>query len=333
MGSDKAKAIKDAKALNAHIYASASLTVNILAAHPETPKLSAVILRHIELCEIKRQRGKLADNTLKTKRSIGEAIRKQFEGREIGDVSVRDLASFIAGYAEAGKERMAQAVRSEAIEIWKTAIAEGWITDNVPERTRTVDVEVKRERLTLDAYRAIRAAADSLEPWIGLSMDLAMVTAQRREDIALMEFRERDISTAWVGDGHLWVIQQKTGNCVCIPLDLRLDVLGLSVGEVVNRCRDRVVSKFLLHHRRNYVGVQAGGQVWKDTVSRGFQRARDLSGLEWETPPTFHEMRSLSIRLYADQGVNVQALAGHKDAATTALYRDLRGAEWIKVSA
>lgn len=333
MGTDRASAVADAKALNAAIYAGMSRVRVIEGAKPSTPKLSAVILKHLELCDQRLARGKLAANTIRAKRSNTKAL-APLAAKPIGEVTVRDIAELLESYVQTGRERMAQAVRSEAVEVWKTAIAEGWANDNIPERTRTVDVEVKRERLTLDAYLKIREAADTLEPWVGLSMDLAMVTAQRREDISLMEFRQRNDATAWVQDGSLWVIQSKTGNRVCIPLDLRLETLGLSVGEAVNRCRDRVVSKFLLHHRRNYVGVQAGGPVWKDTLSRGFKRARDATGLEWEgMPPTFHELRSLSIRLYAEQGVDVQALAGHKDAATTALYRDVRGAEWIKVSA
>lgn len=49
------------------------------------------------------------------------------------------------------------------------------------------------------------------------------------------------------------------------------------------------------------------------------------------TPPTFHDLRSLALRLYHDQGVNAQALAGHKSADMTSVYRDVRGDEWVKV--
>ena len=118
-----------------------------------------------------------------------------------------------------------------------------------------------------------------------------------------------------------------------IPLDLRLNALNLSVGDVVNRCRDNVVSKFLLHHRLNVGVAQAGGQIWKDTISRGFQRARDLTGMEWDSPPTFHELRSLAARLYHEQGIDPQALLGHKDASMTAIYKDSRGADWVRVKA
>ncbi len=48
-------------------------------------------------------------------------------------------------------------------------------------------------------------------------------------------------------------------------------------------------------------------------------------------PPTFHELLSLSIRLYHDQGINAQALAWHKSADMTSVYRDVRGDELVKV--
>lgn len=340
MGADKAQAIADAKALNAIIAQGmaqarvAGITNSVTVTPTLTPKLSAVILKHLELCDIRLSRGKLSQNTLKSKRSHGEAIRRTLGDKSIGEVTVKDFAALLASYVDQGKDRAAQAIRSEAIEIWKTAIAEGIVSDNIPAKTRSVDVSVKRERLTLESYLKIRQSADGLESWISLSMDLAMVTAQRREDISMMEFKPREGASAWVQDGSLWVIQRKTGNRVCIPLSLRNEALGLSVGEVIAECRDRVVSKYLLHHKKGRHFVKPGDPVWRDTLTKGFAKARDLTGLEWNgTPPSFHEMRSLAIRLYAEQGVDVQALAGHKDAATTALYRDVRGAEWIRVSA
>ena len=57
-------------------------------------------------------------------------------------------------------------------------------------------------------------------------------------------------------------------------------------------------------------------------------------GRNWEgkTPPTFHEIRSLSERLYSRQGdVRTQELLGHRDPRMTAVYHDVRGAEWVRV--
>jgi hypothetical protein len=39
---------------------------------------------------------------------------------------------------------------------------------------------------------------------------------------------------------------------VRLSLQLHLDALGISVGDVVSRCRDIVVSPYLLHHVRNH---------------------------------------------------------------------------------
>lgn len=74
MGTDKEAAIKDAKALNAIIAQdmARARVASITSPVADTPLLSAVILKHQELCEIRHQRGKLAVNTIKSKRSHGE---------------------------------------------------------------------------------------------------------------------------------------------------------------------------------------------------------------------------------------------------------------------
>lgn len=332
LGTDKARAVADAKALNAVVLAgmAQSRIQSIANPVPDTPKFSAVLLRHAELCELKHSRGKLAYNTLKTKRSHGEALRRKFGDKPIGGIGVRDFVAFFESYVEAGKERAAQGIRSEAIEVYKTAMAEGWITDNVPEKTRTIDVAVKRARLSLENWLKVREVARGLEPWIGLSMDLAILTAQRVEDLSKIEAKPRKGATAWVEDGSLWVIQSKTGNRVCIPLSLRLDAIGLSLADVVKRG----FHKTLIYHTRAYNNAPIGSPCTKQVISKAFTRCVRAAGIEWEagkTAPTFHEQRSLSIRLYREQGIDAQVLAGHKDAATTAIYEDSRGSEWLRV--
>ena len=70
-----------------------------------------------------------------------------------------------------------------------------------------------------------------------------------------------------------------------------------------------------------------------ETLTEMFAESRDACGLGTGAhPPTLHEIRSLSLRLYDAQGVNVQALAGHRSAEMTAIYRDVRGSEWVRVS-
>lgn len=89
-----------------------------------------------------------------------------------------------------------------------------------------------------------------------------------------------------------------------------------------------------LDHPAHAGRARPGAKVRDMTLGQAFAEARDAAGVAvaGKTPPTFHEIRSLSLRLYHDQGINAQALAGHKSADMTAIYRDVRGDEWVKVS-
>ena len=159
-------------------------------------------------------------------------------------------------------------------------------------------------------------------------MLLAIVTGQRLGDIGKMKF-----SDIW--DGYLHIEQTKTGARLAIPLSLRCEVLGMTLEDVVSRCRDRVLSKYLIHHFRSTSSAVRGEAVLDNTITWAFTQAREKTGLKWNngTPPTFHEQRSLAERLYRDQGIDTQRLLGHKNQAQTDKYNDDRGKDWMVVEA
>lgn len=329
LGIDQTTAITDAMALNAAIYASirSAKLAALVRPQSDSPRIGRVILRHLELCE----KRKLAKNTLTNKGVTCRAWEKALGSDTLlGSITVRNLVEVLDTYAD--RPRMAQVMRSAAIDIWKDAMQEGWISDNLPAKTRANTVEVQRSRLTLEDFKKIHAIALTMpDAWIARSMELGIVTAQRREDIANMEFRRGKESTAWLEEDALCVVQRKTGTKLRIPLDI--GILGMTIGSVIKACRDNVVSNLFVHHQRPRTLSKPGDRVWKDTITKGFTRVRDLAGVKGEEgkePPTFHELRSLSIRLYAEAyGPEfAQAIAGHKDASMTAIYRDVRGAEW-----
>ncbi|WP_412179170.1 tyrosine-type recombinase/integrase [Yersinia pseudotuberculosis] len=83
------------------------------------------------------------------------------------------------------------------------------------------------------------------------------------------------------------------------------------------------------------LSTNRGGFVAERTMTEGFMNARLKSGLQWKgTPPSFHEIRSLSARLYTDAkgGEFAQHLLGHKSAQMTAKYQDSRGSEWDDIT-
>lgn len=122
----------------------------------------------------------------------------------------------------------------------------------------------------------------------------------------------------------------KTGMRLALPLTLRCDAIGITLKEVIDGCRDRILSPYLIHSRHQ----KQPKPMSKDNLSDYFAKARDLAGIippAGKTPPTFHEQRSLSERLYRAQGIDTKTLLGHKVQATTDRYNDTRGQEWVKL--
>jgi integrase len=246
--------------------------------------------------------------------------------RDFSTLDVADFAGAVQPLVDDGKTSTAKSYRQWLIDCVRESMADGWRKDNPAEATRRVDHTVMRARLELEVLLRVYAAAK--QPWLRNSIALALVSGQRRED-ALTAKR------ADVRDGHWWVEQGKTKSRVAIPLTLRLDAFGMSLGDVIKQCNSTgVLSHYLIHQTRQLEHSPRGGVVHPASVTRGFQDAVKSLGIDWgdNSPPSFHEIRSLSKRLYdAQGGVNTKQLLGHKSTASSDKYQDARGA-WVKVS-
>ncbi|WP_346775673.1 hypothetical protein [Erwinia sp. JH02] len=108
----------------------------------------------------------------------------------------------------------------------------------------------------------------------------------------------------------------------------------MSLREVIAICRDSILSPWILHQRHSQGNCKPGEKLKKHSITITFSRARDKSELSWSsgTPPSFNEQRSLSERLYRDQGIDTQTLLGHKSRSMTDKYNDDRGKEWTVVA-
>lgn len=130
------------------------------------------------------------------------------------------------------------------------------------------------------------------------------------------------------------LVLELTGCRVAIPLSLRCMAIDISLREVIAQCRDAVVSKYLVHFRHSTSQAVRGDKVSASSITTTFKKARNHCGLTWAegAAPTFHEQRSLSERLYREQGLNTQKLLGHKSQKMTDRYNDDRGKDWIIVA-
>jgi enterobacteria phage integrase len=274
-------------------------------------------------------------------RDFADATRRQYSSfnRRIVDmlgadtlvkaVTALQISEGLAKIVAEGKARTAQCFRVFARDWFREAIVQGWRDDNPVRDTKiAVKVMVKRARLLFPVFMQVYEAEKL--PWARNAYALLLVSAQRREDACGAKF------TAFKNGG--WWLKQASEKSdephrIFIPLTLRLEAFGMSLQDVVSQCRRTdVASPYLVHHCRSNGKTKRGAPVWRDTLSKQFSKTLATLGLDFgdKEPPTLHEIRSLSERLYADQGgVATQHLLGHNEPETTAVYHDSRGSEWV----
>ncbi|CNL04391.1 tyrosine-type recombinase/integrase [Yersinia aldovae] len=316
VGSDKRDAINQAVDANMQLMASDTVKLVDRISGETEMTLHSWLVRYEEIVNA---RG-LKKSTLVNYKSWMGIFKASFNDTSLSSVTTKDIAEFLNEHVSQGKAASAKLMRGALLDLFREAMSEGHIIANPVEATRSPKVEIKRSRLTLESYRKIRQSADSLPPWAGLSMDLALVTGQRLGDICKLRWED-------VHDDKVWIIQKKTQAKLSIPLLISIDVVSLK--SVINKCRSQFGNtEFVLSTNR-------GGFVAERTMTEGFMNARILSGLQWDgTPPSFHEIRSLSARLYTDAKGSefAQHLLGHKSAQMTAKYQDSRGSEWDDIA-
>ncbi|WP_313683770.1 phage integrase Arm DNA-binding domain-containing protein [Pantoea sp.] len=290
-------------------------------------RLFAWIERYEQICNERIQAGEIAKSTGRALIQSARLLGRRLPDVRLRSVDTKSLATIIDEYKSHGKNRMAQILRANWIDLFKEAQHAGEVDQgyNPALATRKVNAKVKRARLSFDDWQQIYdAAKNSLPPAASNSMLLALVTGQRRADIIKMKF-----SDVW--DNHLHIQQSKTGAKIAIPLTLHCNEVGITVGEAIAICRDRILSPYMIHHVRNNRDTKPGDPLSEVSISHYFLKARIAAGVmsaKDQTPPSFHEQRSLSERLYRSQGIDTQILLGHKSIAMTEKYNDDRGADW-----
>lgn len=259
-------------------------------------------------------------------RSIDKKIAEALGDIPCGDLTTKAIAEFIEGVYATGKHRTALKIRSRLTKVCKRGIALGWMSSNPAEATENLKVKVKRSRLTMETFKKILAKAPEVNSWIENAMLLALVSGQDRSTVA------RWTRASIEGDVAV-VHRTKTEVRIAIPLDLRMDAIGMSLRDVIAKCRSTgVVSQYVIHHTTSAGPMKRGDPVRIRSVSVAFAAARRLAGIPEEGAPTFHEIRSLAKRTYVEQGnVDTKALLGHMSDSAANLYADPRGIAPIKV--
>ena len=334
LGTNEAEAIAIATEANTRMAEQRTRQILAISDRIATSKGKAITTstwldRYQAIQNDRLKSGDIKLNTYKQKAKPVSLLRERAGLKLISAVDVRDIAQLLDEYIAAGQPRMAQVVRSVLIDVFKEAQHYGEVPPgyNPALATKQPRRKITRQRLSLEEWKKIFDIADASHRYMGNAMLLALVTGQRLGDISRMKF-----SDIW--DDHLHVVQEKTGSKIAIPLSLRLNAINWSLRDVVARCRDYAVSPYLVHFFRSTSQAERGAQVKSNTLTMNFSKARDLAEINWGegSPATFHEQRSLSERLYKEQGLDTQKLLGHKTQQQTDRYHDDRGKGWSKVA-
>ncbi|MGE8318325.1 MAG: tyrosine-type recombinase/integrase [Comamonas sp.] len=265
-------------------------------------------------------------NTAKSNRSLDKKIIAQLGGMTCLGLTVAHCAKFVEDELATGRARSAQALRSRLFAVCKRGQQLGWLESNPAEPTMKPEAKTRRERLTMDQFKAILAKAPEAADWLSGAMLVALLSGMDRDTLAKLERKA-------IGTDALTILRGKTKVWIEIPLHIRMDAMDMTLRDAIAACRSNVVSKYVIHHRKTYrKEVKAGSAVFVDRITKAFAEARDLAGITGENAPTFHEIRSLSKRTYMTQGnVDTKALLGHTTDKTAAIYADPRGVEPIRV--
>ncbi|EEV6020032.1 TPA: tyrosine-type recombinase/integrase [Escherichia coli] len=334
LGTNEAEAIAIATEANTRLAEQRTRQILAISDRIATSKGKAITTstwldRYQAIQDDRLKSGDIRLNTYKQKAKPVSLLRERVGMKLISAVDVRDIAQLLDEYIAAGQPRMAQVVRSVLIDVFKEAQHYGEVPPgyNPALATKQPRRKITRQRLSLEEWKKIFDIADASHRYMGNAMLLALVTGQRLGDISKMKF-----SDIW--DDHLHVEQEKTGSKIAIPLSLRLNTINWSLRDIIARCRDYAVSPYLVHFFRSTSQAERGAQVKSNTLTMNFSKARDLAGIDWGdgTPATFHEQRSLSERLYREQGIDTQKLLGHKSPNQTARYHDDRGKDWVTLA-
>ncbi|KDF42590.1 phage integrase Arm DNA-binding domain-containing protein [Enterobacter kobei] len=336
LGTDEAEAKQVANEANAIIAEQRTrqiLSVNERLSRMKGKRTDITVTewidKYIVIQEERLRNNELRPNSFRQKNKPLRLFREHCGMRYLKDIETIDIAEITDAIKNDGFSRMAQVVRIVLVDVFKEAQHAGYVPPgyNPAMATKQPRHKVTRQRLSLEEWKSIYEAAETMQPYLQCGMLLALVTGQRLGDICRMKF-----SDIW--DDMLHIEQEKTGSRLAIPLDLKCDALGLTLRDVVSKCRDAVISKYLVHFRHSTSKATRGDSVSSSSLTTSFKKARNKCGIEWEkgTAPTFHEQRSLSERLYEAQGVDTQKLLGHKSPQQTAKYHDDRGKDWTVIA-
>lgn len=257
----------------------------------------------------------LKKHTVQNKESLIKYLSQQLGKMDIQKISTFDLAELVNQYVKRGTNSAAKSMHVLLKEIFREAYFNGWIKADPTVPLRCPKAPVQRSRITFEEFSLIlEYTKRNYPPVFYQAFILALITGQRRSDIVKMKRSD-------VKKGFLHIEQFKTGSMIALPLNLVCEKLNMNLDCVINK----------ICSGKNYLIESANRPITSTKLTTIFATVRDIVFYDaryWNgAPPSFHEIRSLSERLYRQQGIDTMTLLGHKTQQMTDKYNDSRGKE------
>jgi integrase len=358
MGKDRYEAIAAAKELNERLMTSTSRVEKVIGEKTDSITFEQHTQFVIEAVWEQRlllapgMKDKMSQSTVDNYKQLVKVL-----NREMGDKPLNDAiftVKFVSSFLEKQTPNMSQMYRRVLSVLFNKAISRGHMKTNPAQMSDKAVIAVARKRLSFELFLAIR---EEVPPWVQNAMDLDIHLANRVSDISGLRWRNNLLIEN--GNTYLQYIASKTKNNKKL-VGHRVKCEGPLL-EVIKRCRDDVVSEFILHFPRREREFErfTGKPLSTQYLSKSFKLARnrvlaskpELFVTEDESRPgegimrpmkpgeypSWHEIRSLAGWLVdqanKDDGKSAQKLFGHKSSAMTALYLSRRPLEWIEITA
>ncbi|EGA2691920.1 site-specific integrase [Salmonella enterica] len=337
IGKDRAVAIAIAREYNLRMRPTNVPSVEILVRESGgvtgEAKPFAEHVDHIMERAIENERP--SQNTLDDWNNDALRVKEFFISIPACDIELEHVNAYINHYHAEASANVQNRKVSFLKKLFSYAVDESLMLDNPATRKKMRRTEEKkRQRLSLDNFKAIRHAA---EPWLRTAMDLALQTTHARLEVSRIRYSIREpkdgiCGCVWLEQpengiyGTLYIhrqkVQKKEASHVAIPI-------GEEFKRIIDDSRDNVASPFVVHRIperqvKRSKEVSHPTQVAPDYLSRSFSSTRDKLGLCDNLPmderPTFHEIRALAAHLFDQQGIDPQGRMAHSDAQSTKIY-------------
>jgi integrase len=330
LGKNRAAAIVAANHANSILLTRTDLVRKIVGT---TMTLEALCEKWLAVVE--RNVAGFSKSAISEKKTMMTKVKKWNPHLELAEFSVLRINEFLDWIYEPeendeGSPSARNKARSQLTAMLQYAIKKGFLEvyRNPCEMTDPISTDVTIKRHTYEGWNKI-IDHEECPHWLRCAMNIGLTTLQRRGDIL-------NIPMPSSSDTHITVIQKKTeknSNAGYIKIEIT-DALR----EIINECRDDLVSPFLIHRKpRNRKLAREGEteftKVTPNYLSTELKRIRDLANPYPEysdsEQPGFHGGRALGIYLMEKQNKEYpQELAGHANVEMTENYG--KGHEEIK---